>query len=258
MNNFAVFVIGPAGSGKTTLVTSLAEHALAIKRNVQIMNLDPAVKSLPYEPTVDIRDFCTLQDIMEDNDLGPNGGLIKCFTELSKSTFIEEALSGTSGEFFFIDCPGQIEIYMQSKDFRSIIDTFSSNGYTTSAVYALDCTFVKDNNKWLSGAMNSLIATLSLGLQQINVLTKVDLVSIPGMYEEDLMEFLSPDWDMVKSENVMGGHLIDVLQDFSLTEFFPVTVNEMDQIKLLLNMIDMNLNYENEDITLEDCGGEDE
>lgn len=51
-----VLVIGMAGSGKTTLMgrlqTSLGERG----SNGYLINLDPAVMTLPYEPHVDIRD----------------------------------------------------------------------------------------------------------------------------------------------------------------------------------------------------------
>ena len=45
---YAVFIIGPAGSGKTSLATALAERCLVDKRSVQILNLDPAAENLPY------------------------------------------------------------------------------------------------------------------------------------------------------------------------------------------------------------------
>jgi hypothetical protein len=45
-----------AGSGKTTLVQQMSSHLAATKAEGYIMNLDPAVKTLPYEPNIDIRD----------------------------------------------------------------------------------------------------------------------------------------------------------------------------------------------------------
>lgn len=46
------FVIGMAGSGKTTLVDALQQTL----KNAFLVNLDPAVQQLPYTPDVDIRE----------------------------------------------------------------------------------------------------------------------------------------------------------------------------------------------------------
>ena len=42
------------------------------------MNLDPAAEEMLYEPSVDIRELISLEDVMEELELGPNGGLIYC------------------------------------------------------------------------------------------------------------------------------------------------------------------------------------
>lgn len=51
-----------------------------MKRDVCVVNLDPAAEHFDYDPLVDIRNFVTLDDVMEDGDLefGPNGGLVFC------------------------------------------------------------------------------------------------------------------------------------------------------------------------------------
>lgn len=45
------------------------------------MNLDPAAApdSFEYEPTIDIKDLISLQDVMDELEYGPNGGLVYCF-----------------------------------------------------------------------------------------------------------------------------------------------------------------------------------
>ena len=60
------------------------------KRRASYINLDPAAEEFTWEPTigisvvsrmlmVDIRDLVSLEDVMEELDLGPNGGLVYCF-----------------------------------------------------------------------------------------------------------------------------------------------------------------------------------
>lgn len=50
-----------------------------IGRRAHIVNLDPAAEPSSYEFTVDIRDLISLQDVMEEMEYGPNGGLVYCF-----------------------------------------------------------------------------------------------------------------------------------------------------------------------------------
>ena len=39
---------------------------------------DPAAEHFNYTPTLDIRDLVSLEDVMEELNLGPNGGLVYC------------------------------------------------------------------------------------------------------------------------------------------------------------------------------------
>ena len=45
-----------AGSGKTCVVQRLIGHMQARGAPPYVLNLDPAVRNLPYEPHIDIRD----------------------------------------------------------------------------------------------------------------------------------------------------------------------------------------------------------
>jgi GPN-loop GTPase len=51
-----LLVIGMAGSGKTTLMGRLQRYIQEQGSSGYLINLDPAVMSIPYEPHVDIRD----------------------------------------------------------------------------------------------------------------------------------------------------------------------------------------------------------
>jgi Conserved hypothetical ATP binding protein len=44
--------------------------------NAQV-NLDPAAESFEYDVAFDVRDLITLSDVMEELELGPNGGLVR-------------------------------------------------------------------------------------------------------------------------------------------------------------------------------------
>lgn len=51
------------------------------KRTAHLFNLDPAAEStsFQFEPSVDIRDLISLEDVMTELHYGPNGGLLYCF-----------------------------------------------------------------------------------------------------------------------------------------------------------------------------------
>ena len=76
---YAVLVTGPAGAGKSTFCNALITHAQTLGRSVHLFNLDPAADRFEYEPTLDIRELINLEDVMEELEFGPNGGLIYCF-----------------------------------------------------------------------------------------------------------------------------------------------------------------------------------
>lgn len=76
---YAILVTGPAGSGKSTFCSSLLSHLHASRRAGHLMNLDPAAESFQYEPSVDIKDLISLEDVMSELGYGPNGGLVYCF-----------------------------------------------------------------------------------------------------------------------------------------------------------------------------------
>jgi len=51
-----LIVLGMAGSGKTTFVQKISEYLIESSCPPYIINLDPAVRSVPYPANIDIRD----------------------------------------------------------------------------------------------------------------------------------------------------------------------------------------------------------
>lgn len=63
-------MIGPSGSGKSTYCSLVQKMAQTAKRNIVVVNLDPASEYLPYQCHIDIRELVTLADVMEEFKLG--------------------------------------------------------------------------------------------------------------------------------------------------------------------------------------------
>lgn len=58
-------MIGPSGAGKTTYCALIQDHSEVLKREVLVINLDPAVESFQYQCEIDIRDLITVIDVMD-------------------------------------------------------------------------------------------------------------------------------------------------------------------------------------------------
>lgn len=66
-----------AGSGKTTLMQRLHSHLCQTSSPCYIINLDPAVTQLPYEPHIDIRDTVCSCGMHGDGHAGVNRSTTK-------------------------------------------------------------------------------------------------------------------------------------------------------------------------------------
>lgn len=71
----SILVIGMAGSGKSTFAGALSKFlaegegeggSSSPKKDAYVVNLDPAVGGLNYEPNVDIRDTIDYKRVMEE------------------------------------------------------------------------------------------------------------------------------------------------------------------------------------------------
>lgn len=95
---FGQVVLGPPGAGKTTYCHGMMQFLTGIGRKVAIVNLDPANESLPYPCALDVKELVSMKRIMEEMELGPNGGLIYCMEYLETNfDWLENALRRVSG-----------------------------------------------------------------------------------------------------------------------------------------------------------------
>jgi len=82
---FAQLVIGPPGAGKSTYCDGMHQFMSAIGRQCSVVNLDPANDKTTYPCALDVRDFVTIEEIMEDDALGPNGAVLYALEELERN-----------------------------------------------------------------------------------------------------------------------------------------------------------------------------
>jgi GTPase SAR1 family protein len=71
-----IIVIGMAGAGKTTLMHRINLQMIEQGLRGYYINLDPAVKDVPFAANIDIRDTINYKEVMKQYGLGPNGGIL--------------------------------------------------------------------------------------------------------------------------------------------------------------------------------------
>ncbi|DBA70503.1 TPA: hypothetical protein ACH3X2_011904 [Trebouxia sp. C0005] len=266
MGRYAQLVIGPAGSGKSTYCDHLRQHCETIGRTVHIVNLDPAAEEFQYPVSFDIRDLVTLEDVIEECALGPNGGLLYCMEYLEENLdeWLGEELEGYGDDDYLVfDCPGQIELYSHATVFRTFVDWMRGQGWSMCAVYCLDSQFVSETPKFIAGSLQALAAMVQLELPHVNVLTKVDLIADKNSVDR----FLIPDARQMVHELAeatgpgflsLNDAVAALLDDYSMVSFVPLDVSNEESIEEVLHYIDNSIQYgEDADVKIRDFENED-
>lgn len=262
-------------SHQTTFCTALIEHLQHSRRSCFYVNLDPAASDFSYEPDLDIKDLISLDDVMEELSLGPNGGLIYCFEFLLQNLdFLSTAIEPLSEEYLIIfDLPGQIELYTHIPLLPALIQHLSRSGplnISLCAAYLLEATFVIDKAKFFAGTLSAMSAMIMLELPHVNILSKMDLVK--GMIgNKELRRFVDPDQALLDDQNTGRdgvAHTVDVrdpaeidtvmsgssfqqlnravaklIDDFSMVSFLRLEVQDEESVGDILSYIDDAIQY---------------
>jgi len=270
--------MGPAGAGKTTFCTALIQHLQTVRRSCFYVNLDPAAETFNYTPDLDIRDLISLDDVMEEMSLGPNGGLIFCFEFLLQNLdFLQTAIDPLSEEYLIIfDLPGQIELYTHIPLLPELIKFLSRSGplnINLCAAYLLEATFVVDKAKFFAGTLSAMSAMIMMELPHVNILSKMDLVK-GQINNTQLKKFVDPDANLMDEEDTgrseinVADDILDaedpketdqmmsggsfqklnravarLIDDFSMVSFLKLEANDEESVGDILSYIDDAIQY---------------
>lgn len=254
---YAVLVTGPAGAGKSTFCASLITHAQSLGRSVHLFNLDPAAEKFEYPPSIDIRDLISLEEVMEDLELGPNGGLIYCFEYLMNNLdWLQEALGDFEDDYLIIDCPGQIELYTHIPVLPRLARMLTTNmNISLVSVYLLESQFMEDSAKYFSGVLSAMSCMVGLEVPCVNVMSKMDLVkkgTTGAKRRKDVDRFLDPDPELLRESankitnpkfHALNSALVQLIEDFNMVQFLPLDVTDEDSIGVVLSHIDNAIQY---------------
>ncbi|ORY29963.1 GPN-loop GTPase 3-like protein [Naematelia encephala] len=252
---YAVLVTGPAGAGKSTFCASLITHAQTLGRTVHLFNLDPAAERFEYEPSVDIRDLINLQDVMEELEFGPNGGLIYCFEYLLNNLdWLDEELNSYEDDYLIIDCPGQIELYTHVPLLPRLASYLSTNlNFRVSATYLIDSQFMQDKSKFFAGVMSAMSCMLALGISMVCIMSKMDLVKDKkGRIRPEIGRYLDPDPELLLEDvnsttnpkyHALNRAVVSLIEDQNLVSFLPLDVSSEDSVNTVMSHIDNMMQY---------------
>ncbi|BAB65959.1 MULTISPECIES: ATP/GTP-binding protein [Sulfurisphaera] len=174
---YFIFILGTAGSGKTTLVKSLQDYLLDNEMDTAIINLDPAVEQIPYKPDFDVRELVDAFEVMEKYGLGPNSSLIASIDLLlTKAKEIKEEVNRIEANYVIVDTPGQIELFAYRETGR-ILSSLISEGNKSASVFLMDSFLAKDARSYISLLLLSSSIKFRLVMPQVLTLSKADLLT---------------------------------------------------------------------------------
>jgi GTPase SAR1 family protein len=197
----------------------------------------------------------SLADVMEELQLGPNGGLVYCLEYLlSNLDWLEEQLHDFDDDYLMIDCPGQIELYTHYPIMKDLVHALERIGYRLCIVYLLDSQFMEDTSKFFSGALTAMSAMVQLELPHINVFSKMDLVERADspQVEARVERFLSvdPSLFLEKQESRpnlqfsrLNASLMTLFTEYSVMSFLPLNIKEEDSIDYILSSIEHAMQF---------------
>jgi GPN-loop GTPase len=170
-----VYFIGTAGSGKSTLTSCMQQWCYDRGLDAVIVNLDPGAENLPYEPDVDIRDWISLQEVMEANKLGPNGAQIACADMIALNTEdVKQSINSFKADYILLDTPGQLELFVFREAGKYTVKFLSPE--KTVICYLLDPLLAKSASGFVAQLLLAITTNLRLNQPQINILSKADLL----------------------------------------------------------------------------------
>ena len=172
---FIVFIVGTAGSGKSLLTASFSDWLKLGKQKVVTLNLDPGAVVLPYTPDIDIRDYVTVDQLMEKYGLGPNGALVMAADLIAdEAERLGEEIEEFKPDVVIVDTPGQMELFAFRASGPYIASELTKE--PKALVYLFDSVFSADPLNYVSNLFLSAALYNRFFIPQTYVLSKCDLL----------------------------------------------------------------------------------
>ncbi|MBS7638521.1 ATP/GTP-binding protein [Candidatus Bathyarchaeota archaeon] len=224
-----IFILGTAGSGKSELTGSFTSWLEQQGEDVISVNLDPGAITLPYSPSVTVRDYVKVEEVMEEYSLGPNGGLmLACDMIIDVIDEIYREIQEFVPEVVLIDTPGQLELFAFRDTGARIAEKLGEE--SKAIIYLFDSVFCRDP---LNYVMNMFIASainIRFLLPQVSALSKADLLSeeeieeIEGWGEDPLLLEAAIYSRLEGVDRILSQDMMDIINRLGL-ELNPIPIS---------------------------------
>ncbi|BDD58427.1 hypothetical protein MPDQ_006514 [Monascus purpureus] len=195
----SVVCVGMAGSGKTTFMQRINSYLHSKKQVPYVLNLDPAVHSVPFESNIDIRDSINYKEVMKQYNLGPNGGILTSLNLFATKVdqiigLLEKRTSPNPSnpsakpiKHILVDTPGQIEVFVWSASGSILLETLASS-FPTVIAYIIDTPRTSSTSTFMSNMLYACSILYKTKLPMILVFNKTD-VKDAGFAKEWMTDF---------------------------------------------------------------------
>ena len=174
-------------------------HLHSKRRVPYLINLDPAVRNVPFDSNIDIRDSLNYKEVMREYNLGPNGGILTSLnifaTKIDQVMNIlekralpnPETPNANNIEHIIVDTPGQIEVFVWSASGSILLDSLAST-FPTIIAYVIDTPRTSSTSTFMSNMLYACSILYKTKLPMILVFNKTD-VQDAGFAKEWMTDF---------------------------------------------------------------------
>ena len=161
-------------------------HLHSKRQPPYVINLDPAVRNVPFESNIDIRDSLNYKEVMREYNLGPNGGILTSLnifaTKIDQIINILEKRTAPNPETpkakpiknIIVDTPGQIEVFVWSASGSILLDSLASS-FPTVIAYIIDTPRTSSTSTFMSNMLYACSILYKTKLPMILVFNKSDV-----------------------------------------------------------------------------------
>lgn len=151
-----------------------------------VINLDPAVLSVPFDANIDIRDSVNYEEVMKQYNLGPNGGILTSLnlfaTKVDQIVNLLEKRAKPDPEKperkpidkIIVDTPGQIEVFVWSASGTILLESLASS-FPTVIAYIIDTPRTASTSTFMSNMLYACSILYKTKLPMILVFNKTDV-----------------------------------------------------------------------------------
>jgi GTPase SAR1 family protein len=151
-----------------------------------VINLDPAVRNVPFDSNIDIRDSVNYKEVMKQYNLGPNGGILTSLnlfaTKIDQILNLLEKRTAPDPEKpnskpiknILVDTPGQIEVFVWSASGSILLDSLAST-FPTVIAYIIDTPRTASTSTFMSNMLYACSILYKTKLPMILVFNKTDV-----------------------------------------------------------------------------------